>query len=241
MLSKTQVKYIQSLGQKKFRDQDDVFIAEGPKIISELLNDTSWNIVQVYGVSDWIKKSTYSEHLTEISSSDLDKISQLTTPNEVLAVVQKKRWEGEMILSGQLSLALDGIRDPGNLGTMIRLADWFGISNILCSTDCVDLYNPKVIQASMGSFLRVRLESFNLESRLKETGGVKIYAAALEGKPLSAISRINEGIILIGNESNGISSSLQALAHESITIVRKGKAESLNAAIAAGIILSHIT
>lgn len=241
MLSKTQVKYIQSLGQKKFRDSDEVFIAEGPKIISELLQDPSWVIVHIYAVNSWIKQSSVKENLTEITDSELKNISQQKSPHEVLAVVQKRKWEGEVALSGKLTLALDGIRDPGNLGTLIRLADWFGISNILCSPDCVDLYNPKVIQASMGSFLRVRLEPVELESVFKNPEGIKIYAAVLEGKPVNGIGKINEGIVLIGNESNGISPSLSALATDNITIVRKGKAESLNAAIAAGIILSHIT
>lgn len=135
---------------------------------------------------------------------------------------------------------VDGIRDPGNMGTIIRIADWFGINNIICSRDCVEQYNPKVVQASMGSIARVNIVYKDLEEFLKQNKNVIVYAATLNGKSVHSVDKINEGLLLIGNESNGIRSELLALVTEEITIPRLGGAESLNAAVATGIILSHV-
>jgi len=244
MISKNQVKYIQSLGQKKSRDIENRFIAEGPKLANELLNAENCRIVQLFALKEWIDENPNASKHTEVielSGVELEKISQLTTPNQVLAVIEKIQWKNDPEVKGNISLALDTIQDPGNMGTIIRLADWFGIKNIFCSTDCVDVYNPKVIQSSMGSISRVRIEYTDILSWLTENNDVLIYAAVLDGRDVTKMEKIKEGIIVIGNESKGIHQEMLKLANVQITIPGKGKAESLNAAVATGIILSHLT
>ena len=243
MISKNQVKYIQSLGQKKSRDFENRFIAEGPKLVNELLTAENCRIVQLFALKEWIDENpnaTKHTELFEISGVELEKISQLTTPNQVLAVIEKIQWKNDPEVKGSISLALDTIQDPGNMGTIIRLADWFGIKNVFCSTDCVDVYNPKVVQSSMGSISRVRVEYTDILSWLTENNDVPTYAAVLDGKDVSKMEKIKEGIIVIGNESKGINEEMLKLANVQITIRGKGKAESLNAAVATGIILSHL-
>ena len=158
----------------------------------------------------------------------------------MLAIVKMLKWNDEPVIKGNLSLVLDAIRDPGNMGTIIRLADWFGIKNIFCSMDCADIYNPKVVQATMGSITRVRVEYTDLQTLLQKNNDVRIYASVLNGRDITKMEKLNEGIIVIGNESNGIRDEILKLANVQITIPGKGKAESLNAAVATGIILSHI-
>jgi TrmH family RNA methyltransferase len=191
---------------------------------------------------DWLLKSVANERsnvMTSISSTELEKISQLATPNQVIAVV-KKFPVLQPVIKGKLSLVLDRIQDPGNLGTIIRTADWFGIDQIICSDDCAELYNPKVVQATMGSILRVKVFYTNLRAWLEKQNDIRIYATMLEGKDISKMSKLHEGLVLIGNESKGINEELVELANEKITIGKKGNAESLNAAVATGIILSHL-
>jgi len=243
MITKNQVKYIQSLGQKKSRDIENRFIAEGPKLVNELLIAENCRIVQLLALKDWMDENPNAGNNTEvieISDSELEKISQLTTPNQVLAVIEKIQWKNDPEIKGNVSLALDTIQDPGNMGTIIRLADWFGIKNIFCSTDCADVYSPKVVQSSMGSISRVRVEYKDILSWLTENNDVHIYAAVLNGRDITKMEKISEGIIVIGNESKGINAEMQKLANVQITIPGKGKAESLNAAVATGIILSHL-
>ena len=140
----------------------------------------------------------------------------------------------------RISLVLDAIQDPGNLGTIIRIADWFGISQIICGTGCADIYNSKVVQATMGSIARVNVFYTDLPVWLKQRSGVRIYATMLEGKDVTKMSTIKEGLIIIGNESIGIDKEVLQYSNEKISIPRKGNAESLNAAVATGIILSHL-
>jgi RNA methyltransferase, TrmH family len=243
MLGKTQAKYIQSLGQKKVRDEDGVFIAEGPKIVAELLASANAKIQQLYALPAWINanhKDCNGVELLEADEKDLEKISQLATPNQVLAVIKKFEIPVDIQTMGTVSIVLDTIQDPGNLGTIIRLADWFGIEQIICSNDCADIYNPKVVQSTMGSIARVNVFYTDLPGWLQEQKDVFIYAAALEGQNVTAMRKINEGLIVIGNESKGIRPAIFELVDIKITIPRKGSAESLNAAVATGIILSHI-
>ena len=243
MLVKSQAKYIQSLGQKKSRDESGAFIAEGPKIVSELLLEIPAQVKQVLGLKEWLADHTdllRGVEAIEISPAELEKISQLQTPNQVLAVVNKNDEVTAVNPAGKLTLALDTIQDPGNLGTIIRIADWFGIEYIICDQDCADLYNPKVVQATMGSIARVKLLYTDLAGWLAEQT-TTIYAAALEGEDITTMPKPAEGIIVIGNESKGISPGIFNLITKKITIPRKGKAESLNAAVATGIILSHLT
>jgi RNA methyltransferase, TrmH family len=243
MLGKSQAKYIQSLGQKKVRDEEGVFVAEGPKIIAELLASADANILQLYALHDWIAANHHDCNgikLEEIDENDLTKISQLTTPNKVLAVVSKPQAPADLAAKGVVSLVLDTIQDPGNLGTIIRIADWFDIKQIICSNTCADMYNPKVVQSTMGSIVRVQLLYTDLPGWLQGQKDVFIYAAALEGQNVRAMKKIPEGLIVIGNESKGISPEIFELVDVKITIPRMGKAESLNAAVATGIILSHL-
>jgi TrmH family RNA methyltransferase len=243
MITKNQVKYIQSLGQKKSRDGENCFIAEGPKIVNEFLTDGKCRIIQLYALKEWIDEhvnASVQADVIEVSAGEIERISQLTTPNQVLAVVEKIQWKNDPEIKGSISLALDTIQDPGNMGTIIRLADWFGVKNIFCSADCADVYNPKVVQASMGSIGRVRIEYTDILSLLKGNKEVRIYAAVLKGRDITKMEKISEGIIVIGNESKGINEEILKLANVPITIPGKGKAESLNAAVATGIILSHL-
>ena len=243
MLGKSQAKYIQSLGQKKVRDEEDVFVAEGPKIVAELLASADANIIQLYALHDWIeanRNDCNGVEIIEVDENDLTKISQLTTPNKVLALVKKQETPEPLPTKGTVSLVLDTIQDPGNLGTIIRIADWFDIKQIICSKNCADMYNPKVVQSTMGSIVRVKMLYTDLAPWLEEQKDVFIYAAALEGQNVTAMKKITEGLIVIGNESKGISAEIFEQVDVKITIPRIGKAESLNAAVATGIILSHI-
>lgn len=243
MLGKSQAKYIQSLGQKKVRDEEGVFVAEGPKIIAELLASADANILQLYALREWItanRNDCNGIEIIEIDENDLTKISQMATPNKVLAVVKKQDTPEHFSTKGNVSIVLDTIQDPGNLGTIIRIADWFDIRQIICSKDCAEMYNPKVVQSTMGSIIRVRVLYTDIASWLEEQKDVFIYAAALEGQNVTAMKKINEGLIVIGNESKGISPEIFELVDVKITIPQKGRAESLNAAVATGIILSHI-
>jgi len=246
MLSKKIVKYIQSLSHKKLRDEENAFIAEGPKIVAEFLSGENFNCKILCAYRDWLTsnknllKNILSENIYEMDEISLQKISLLKTPNKVVAVFEKKPGDKRPGIESELSLMLDDIQDPGNLGTIIRIADWFGIENIICSKNCVDCYNPKVVQATMGSLVRVNVWYTTLIAFIERHKNISIYAAALSGTSLPKFKKITEGIILIGNESIGINEELLKKATQKITIPKYGKAESLNAAVATGIILSHI-
>jgi RNA methyltransferase, TrmH family len=240
MLSKNEVKDIQSLSQKKFRDQLKLFIAEGPKTVSELVELIPDQIEKVYAVKEWmitIKPKTELKEIMEVSGAELDKLSQLQTPNQVIAVVRQstpKRPDGSLF-----TLYLDTIQDPGNFGTIVRIADWFGIKNIVCSIGCVDLYNPKVVQSTMASIARVNV-FYDEHGEWLKGQTVPVWAATLDGTVVYDHSKNKQGILIIGNESKGIRPEILQYANEKITIPKKGSAESLNAAVATGIILSHL-
>ena len=241
MLSKLKVKYIQSLGQKKFRDEHHRFVAEGPKTVLELLAEPHVRLHEIYATSEWLGAHSLeikNELINEVSPAELERISSLSTPNEVLGLFEK--FEPREVVTGKgIILALDTIRDPGNLGSIIRIADWFGIKDVICNNGCADIYNPKVIQATMGSVARVNVVYTNLHEWLRTTE-VRIFATTLEGNDITKIEKPVSGVVIIGNESRGIEPSILALAHEQITIPRNGRAESLNAAVATGIVLSHL-
>ncbi len=245
MLSKTHSKYIQSLHHKKLRDEENVFIAEGGKVVMELITSAQFECVEILALTNWLQENSlflqknFFNTITELQPHELDKISALTTPNQVLAIF-KKRMATTFDSSGKISLLLDGIQDPGNMGTIIRIADWFGIGNIVCSVNCADMYNPKVVQSTMGSLGRVNVIYTNIISWLAHNKKVTVYAAALHGKPLQQFKQLKEGLIVIGNESKGISDEVMKYCDEKITIAKTGAAESLNAAVATGIILSHV-
>jgi TrmH family RNA methyltransferase len=158
----------------------------------------------------------------------------------VVAVFEKRKQHVDIETGDKIILALDTIQDPGNLGTIIRIADWFGVTDIICSVGCADMYNAKVVQSTMGSLGRVNVIYTDLVLWLKQNKQLKIYSASLEGKDVKAIGKLKEGILIIGNEANGVSDEVMKLVTEKITIPGSGEAESLNAAVAAGIILSHL-
>ncbi len=242
MLSKNRLKYIQTLGQKKFRDSEGLFIAEGPKVVEELLKEKSVMVKEVLALDQWIEDHSFlvkNANLTAISERELERISQMTNANKVLAVVEQFPISAIKAEKNSFTLALDEIRDPGNLGTIIRLADWYGISNMVCSMHSADIYNPKVVQSTMGSIARVNVYYTDLEVWLAEQD-VNTYAAVLNGRSIHDMPLLKEGIIVIGNESQGINEHLIRQIKEKLTIPRIGKAESLNAAVATGIILSHL-
>ena len=243
MLVKQKVKYIQSLGQKKFREQEGLFIAEGPKIIKELLETGTANIKELYAVKGWNienKELLNKTEVVEITEIELEKISQLITPNKVVAVVRQFNPDAKITIKDKITLALDAIQDPGNFGTIIRIADWFGINQIVCGNGCAEIYNPKVVQATMGSIARVKIIYTDLSGWLSQQKGITIYAAMLEGTNVTKMSPVKEGLIIIGNEAKGIQEELLQFVNEKITIPKRGNADSLNAAVATGIILSHI-
>ncbi len=246
MLSKKIVKYIQSLSHKKLRDEEGAFIAEGPKVVAELLSSQNFVCKIVCAEKEWLlsNKGLFNNPLSdiyEIDEDSLQKISLLKTPNKIVAIFNKKNANTNPQLLNKITLILDSISDPGNMGTIIRIADWFAIENIICSEDCVDCYNPKVIQSTMGSLARVNIFYTDLEAFFSSHENISIYAATLSGKDVSEFKGLHEGFILIGNESKGISEELLDLSKNQITIPRYGNAESLNAAVATGIILSHMT
>jgi TrmH family RNA methyltransferase len=246
MLTKSQVKYIQSLNEKKLRQENGVFVAEGPKIIGELLGSSNLEPVALYGTSAWWQKNGEIRQnipfvaFHEISDQELERISFLSTPHQVMGIFRQPVFAAEASFTGQVSLVLDGIQDPGNLGTMIRIADWFGIKHIIAGRDCADVFNPKVVQSTMGSLTRVNMIYEDLGVFLKAHAGIAVYAGTLHGKSLHSFDKIKEGFLLVGNESRGIQQELVQLATHHITIPKYGLAESLNAAVASGIILSHI-
>ncbi|HUC81443.1 MAG TPA: RNA methyltransferase [Flavisolibacter sp.] len=235
MLSKKVLKDIQSLGLKKHREETGLFVAEGPKIVDELLQLIPGQLEAVYATEEW--EGSDSEKITRISPAELERISQLKTPNQVLAVV--KQWESIAPTAEGFLLYLDTIQDPGNFGTIIRTADWFGVKNIVCSAGCADFYNPKVVQATMASIARVNVY-YDEEASWLAAQSLPRFAASLHGQPLDGFAKISEGILIIGNESKGIRKEYLQLAEEKITIPRRGDAESLNAAVATGILLSHL-
>ena len=240
MLTKAQAKYIQNLGHKKLRDDENVFVAEGPKLVKELLQSGTVQLHSLYADELFIQSHPTIKNHVEVSASELERISFLTTPNQVLGIFHKPVFKGDMNLKNRISIMLDGIQDPGNLGSIVRIADWFGIETIICSKDSADVFNPKVVQSTMGSIARVNVLYADLEEFITENDLPPLFATTLQGKSIYEMEKITEGVIVIGNESKGISEELLQQATEKITIPKTGKAESLNAAVATGIILSHL-
>jgi RNA methyltransferase, TrmH family len=234
MVSKNQIKTISSLHQKKYRKINELFIAEGQKTIAELISAG-------FVLDNLFVTEQLNLHETEIiiSETDLKKISALKTPNNCLAVFKTKPTL--KIIEKGLILVLDNLQDPGNLGTIIRLADWFGVAQIICSEETVDLYNPKVVQATMGSLARTEIIYTDIFAFLKQTK-MPIYGTFMDGENIYKNILPTEAIIVMGNEGNGISKPIEALITQKIAIPRFGtiqKTESLNVSTATAIILSE--
>lgn len=233
MISKNQIKNITRLQQKKYRQQEGLFIAEGVKVINEFLNST-------FKLVDLFTTKTFNvENETLITEAELKKISALKTPNTALAVFEIPKLS--LIESKGLIVALDALRDPGNLGTIIRLCDWFGVKQLLCSKETVDCFNPKVVQATMGSLTRVNVFYIDLNHYLEETKQT-VFGAFMDGENVYASNLPAEGILVLGNEANGISQSIEKHVNQRISIPRFGDlqaTESLNVATAGAILLSE--
>ena len=237
MVSKNQIKLITSLQQKKYRSSNGLFLAEGVKVIQELLQ-SHFELFHLYHTEP-LFDNIADERKTLISFSELSKISALSTPNNCLAIF-KIPTHSEIVDTG-LVVALDDIRDPGNLGTILRMCDWFGVDQVVCSRETVDLYNPKVIQATMGSISRVKVSYVDLLDWINKTT-LPVYGTFMKGANIYKEVLPKEGVIVLGNEANGISSQIEKIIKNRITIPRFGKlqqTESLNVASAAAILLSE--
>jgi len=243
MLSKATQKWIRSLEHKRFRQESGLFIAEGNKLTSDLLEILPCRLIAAS--TAWLARNNPVK-AKEIISTDqetLNKISQLKNPQEVLGVFEipdyKLRPED---LKGKLNLALDNIQDPGNLGTILRIADWFGIGCVICSKDTVDAFNPKTVQATMGAIGRVKLIYTDLESFIPQTG-LSVFGTFLEGDIIYNCQLPKEAIVVMGNEGNGISRSIESLINKKLFIpdypLGKTGSESLNVSVATAIICSE--
>ena len=236
-ISKSQLKLITSLSQKKYRQKHQLFIAEGIKVVQEIVN-AAFSVERIFCTDDF--SITISEDkITRISDADLKKISNLKTPNKVLGLF--KIPDEKPLKKNGLILALDTLNDPGNLGTIIRLCDWFGITQLICSKETVDCYNQKVVQASMGSLTRVSIRYIDLEEYLQETN-LPTFIADMDGENVYKINLPKEGILILGNEANGLSENIKTLVKNKISIPRFGEiqqTESLNVATATAILLSE--
>lgn len=239
MLSKTQSKYIRSLSQQKFRNEHQVFIAEGAKIAEEWLCSDA-RIQKIVATQLWVDAhhdliARHAEAELHIADdAELLAVSSLSTPNQVLLVVHRNKTPILKEMT-EWCLALDNIQDPGNMGTIIRIADWFGINHLVCGEGCVDVYNPKVVQASMGGHLRVNLYETDLDAFLQNSK-LPVIAATLDGENIYTTAKPAAGVLVIGNESKGVSAKVLANATHKVMIPRLGGAESLNAGVSAGIL-----
>lgn len=241
MLSKSQISFVKSLHQKKFRKEHQLFIVEGLKSITEF-SASKYKIHSIYCLKSCISKMpklSQKQNIFEISPQELERISTLQTPQEALALVEIPKLEDELITSDNIILALDGIQDPGNLGTIIRTADWFGFKTILCSLNTVDVYNPKVIQATMGSLARIQIRYIDLPEFLNSQKA-PVIGTLLDGENIYNFDWPKEGFLILGSEGNGISDKVSESLDYPITIPKIGETESLNVAIAAAICCSEI-
>lgn len=243
MPSKSQISLFKSLQHKKFRNVHGLFVAEGFKSVAEFIT-SGYSIQTVYHTADIapkLLKLSAKINFQVTSLDDLAKISNLTTPQEVIALIKIPEWPklDAGLLKNKYALALDGVQDPGNMGTIIRTADWFGIRHIICSEDSVDVYNPKVVQATMGSLARMNVYYTDLETTIPQLN-IPVYGALLNGQNIYTTRFNPEGLIVMGNEGNGIRPAVQKLVNTAITIPGAGATESLNVAIATAIFCSEI-
>lgn len=245
MVSKSQISFLKSLQQKKHRKEHGFFLVEGMKSVTDFLHSDFYTIDTIYytplSESKMLKVSGNIK-LQSVSETEIGKFSSLSTPQEVIALIKIPEPQKLNLqqFAGKFTLILDGVQDPGNLGTIIRTADWFGISQIICSEDTVDVYNSKVVQATMGSLSRIAIFYHNLLLLLPKIKQ-PVFGAMLNGKNIYQTDFGTEGLILMGNEGNGIRPELQSIISQNITIPQSGKAESLNVAIAAAIFCNEIS
>ena len=242
MISKNQIKFIRQLEQKKFRHREGLFVAEGTKVVGDLLK-AGYIPHSLYATPDWIASHSVAE-ATEVTDDELTRLSFQQHPQQVLALFPIPSLNCQLsMVNGQLSIALDSVQDPGNLGTIIRIADWFGISNIICSEDTVDAYNPKVVQATMGSIARVNIIYTNLLELLDGLpADFPVYGTLLDGENIYTQELTPHGLIIMGNEGNGISDAVRQRVNRRLLIPdfhNGDTADSLNVAIATAITCSE--
>ncbi len=242
-ISKNTIKYLRSLRQKKFRQKYNNFVVEGDKMAKEILNHQQIEVEGIYALEPWItthKKELFAfqDRVFNISVTELEQISNFSTPNQVYVVLKQPAPHPDYtLIEKDISLYLDDIRDPGNMGTILRIADWFGIPHVFCSPDCVEIFNPKVIQASMGAFLRVSTSVIPL-IELKKRISVRFYGTTMTGDNIFGTRLAKQAVILIGNEGKGITAENLDLVDQYISIPSVGNSgmESLNAGVATGIV-----
>ncbi|MBO4268864.1 MAG: RNA methyltransferase [Bacteroidaceae bacterium] len=246
MLSKNDIKNIKSLEKKKFRDEKQLFVAEGHKLTDELMGIL--DCVLIAATKEWIGSHGYiaAERVETITPDELQRASLLRSPQDVLAVFRIPDDNTTMlqVASRNLVLALDGIQDPGNLGTIVRIADWFGIRDVFCSPDCADIYGPKAIQSTMGAIARVRLHYVDLPEAISALpSGTPVYGTFLDGENIYKRSLNGNGVIIMGNEGNGIRPSVGSLVKERLYIpcwpADAATSESLNVAAATAVICAE--
>lgn len=246
MLSASQQKYLTALQVKKYRQKYRKFTVEGSKMVLELLAQTRIPVADIYGLERWADENAaalapFYPIFNAVTEAELRKISTLTTPNGVLAVAELPAPDSGPV-SGGFAFYLDGIRDPGNLGTILRVADWFGMTAVYCSADCADAFSPKVVQASMGSVLRMPVVEAGLDDLVQMHPQLPVLGAVLGGENVFEADLPGQGLLVIGNESSGIRPDLEALLTRRLTIPRGpgSSAESLNASVAAGILAALV-
>ncbi|MBC8594485.1 RNA methyltransferase [Oscillospiraceae bacterium N12] len=243
-LSKNRIKYIRSLDLKKIRKEEKVFLAEGPKLVGDLLEYFPCSFLAA--TTSWLQGHPFvqADEIAEVNAEDLSRASLLKTPQQVLAIFRQSDYElDKSIIKDSLCLALDDIQDPGNLGTIIRLADWFGIEHIICSPNTVDVYNPKTIQATMGGIARVKVYYTPLPDLIKSLGDTPIYGTLLNGDNMYSQRLSRNGLIIMGNEGNGISKEVESLITRKLYIPNypqsRETSESLNVAIATAVVCAE--
>lgn len=245
MLSKSKIKLITSLSQKKYRDETGLFIAEGTKLVNDLTPSFACSMLIATG--DWLKNNAKinATELIEVEENELQKITNQKSPQGVLAVFEKPvyKWTNDN-LSSKLSLALDDIQDPGNMGTIIRVADWFGITDIFCSEHSADAFNTKTVQATMGALARVRVHTVNLADFLENISPeVPIYGTFMDGENIYTKTLTPHGVIVMGNEGNGISPEIEKLVTERLLIpnypIGQITSESLNVGVATSLVCAE--
>ncbi len=244
MLSKNNIKFINALQKKKFRQKYNKFLVEGDKMVLEILTNGQFKIHSIYAVESWLKEhapllTRHRDQITQVDERELKTISSLTTPNRVLCVLEIPNPKlNDKHIAKSLSLVLDNIQDPGNMGSILRTADWFGIEHVFC-LQCVDVYNPKVVQATMGAFLRVKIIQTDANSIFERWNELPAYGTFLDGENMYDTQLTQKGFIVIGNEGRGIRPEIESFITHKIKIPAYGNAESLNAAVATGIVCAE--
>ena len=246
MLSKAKVKYIRSLELKKYRNEENAFVAEGNKLVADMMN--AFECELLIAKSSWMatQGDIPAKELLVAEDDDIRKASFLKNPQDVLAIFKRPAWElDEVHPETSLILALDGIQDPGNLGTIIRLADWFGVEHIVCSLDTADVFSPKTVQATMGALAHVKIHYTHLEEYLGKQSqqGIPLFGTFLDGENMYTKELSGNGILVMGNEGNGIRPEIEALINEKLYIPsfppERETSESLNVAIATAVICAE--